>query len=477
MIDSGKNTAVKTARQHRPLSLTARVTVFVALAIGLSLVLISHLVLSAVHRHFAEQDAEELQVMTTAIERVLGESLGQSTDLVEALSHAISGHHGVYFEVQNQRGEILYSTFKDRLSEKAVVDAPTSTIHAANLLSWQADDTTYNGAISLIRVDGQNFRVATAIDMDFHLQFLSNFSQSLWLIMMLAGTVTLFAAWLGVRQGHTPIRELSESLRTVQADRLSVRLDQSNVPRELQGLVASFNLMIGRLENSFTRLIHFSADIAHELRTPLTNIITQTQVGLSKARSEGEYRELLYSNLEEQERLAKMVNDMLWLAKTDHDLLKPESEWLDLASEVRAILEFFEALAEEKHIQLRLEGNAPKVLGDRSMLRRAVSNLLSNAIRYTQPGEQVKVQLATAANDEVTLTVQNPGPEIPPEQLTKLFDRFYRVDPARARQSDGAGLGLAIVKSIIDAHGGRVQVSSDQEITQFTLFFPLQRNQ
>ena len=147
-----------------------------------------------------------------------------------------------------------------------------------------------------------------------------------------------------------------------------------------------------------------------------------------------------------------------------------------MAGEAREILEFFEALAEEKHIQLLLEGDAPSVRGDRAMLRRAVSNLLSNAIRYTAPGQQITVQLATAANEEVTLSLQNPGPKIPAEQRTKLFDRFYRADPSRARQSEGAGLGLAIVKSIIEAHGGRVLVSSDHEGTQFTLILPQQRS-
>ncbi|MBA6412237.1 heavy metal sensor histidine kinase [Parahaliea sp. F7430] len=471
MIES-VTSASKTSTGRRPLSLTTRVTVFVALAIGLSLLFISHLILNAVHHHFAEQDAEELQVMTKAIQRVLLANLEDSTDLAEALSKAISGHHGVYFEVQNQAGKILYTSFDGGVSTQAVVSADASTIDPAKLLSWRMNDTTLRGAVSHITVAGQDFRVTTAIDMDFHLHFLRGFRHSLWLIMCLAGLVTLCAAWLGVRQGHAPVRELSENLRTIHADRLSVRLDPANVPLELQYLVKSFNFMLGRLEESFIRLTNFSADIAHELRTPLTNIITQTQVGLSKVRSKEEYRELLYSNLEEQERLAKMVNDMLWLAKTDRGLIKPKFEALDLATEVQAILEFFEALAEEENIQLRLQGRAPKILGDRAMLRRAVSNLLSNALRYTKSGEQITVQLATKDSGEVALSVQNTGSEIPAELQGKLFDRFYRADPARARQSEGAGLGLAITKSIVDVHGGRVQVSSDKELTKFILIFP-----
>ena len=464
------------ATERRPLSLTARVMVFVALAIGISLVLIGHLVQNEVERHFAEQDADELVVITRAVEKALQTAKDQGLAPEDALARAVSGHHGVYFQVWDDAGRLVYSSVDTGSLLQANTYAPVARIQVDNIYTWQSDGKTYRGTATQARIGGQDYRIIAAIDMDFHIHFLENFRRSLWMIMVAAGAITLLAAWYGVHQGYAPIRTLSESMGNVQADRLHVRLDPDTVPGELKTLVDSFNHMIGRLEDSFVRLSHFSADIAHELRTPLTNLITQTQVGLSKARCEDEYRELLYSNLEEQERLAKMVNDMLWLAKTDHGLQKPEIEWLDLAGEAREILEFFEALAEEKHIQLLLEGDAPSVRGDRAMLRRAVSNLLSNAIRYTAPGQQITVQLATAANEEVTLSVQNPGPKIPAEQRTKLFDRFYRADPSRARQSEGAGLGLAIVKSIIEAHGGRVLVSSDHEGTQFTLILPQQRS-
>ena len=290
--------------------------------------------------------------------------------------------------------------------------------------------------------------------------------------MLLAGMVTLLAAWYGVHQGHAPLRGLSEAMREIQADRLHVRLDSEAVPGELQNLVSSFNFMLGRLEDSFARLSHFSADIAHELRTPLTNIITQTQVVLGKSRSLVEYRELHYSNLEELERLAKMVNDMLWLAQSEHGLLKPVWESLDMAQEVRKLFDFFEALAEEKHIRLTLEGNAPMIKGDRAMLRRAVSNLLSNAMRHSPEEESVRVRLGVSDEGQVVLSVQNAGPEIPAEHLPRIFDRFYRVDPSRQRQSEGAGLGLAIVKSIVEAHDGSIDVSSDCGMTTFSICFP-----
>lgn len=457
--------------RRRPLSLTTRVMIAVALAIGLSLLVIGQLVQNVVERHFAEQDAGELVVITSAVEHTLLDADNEATRLVEALSYAVSGHHGVYFQVWDMDGNLIYgpggSEFVKPINKFPVVP----DTRADNLYRWQADGKTYRGTITQTLVGSLEYRIVTAIDMNFHIQFLDNFRRSLLFIMTLAGIITLLAAWYGVHQGHAPLRGLSDTIRDVQADRLHVRLDPEALPDELQNLAASFNRMIGRLEDSFTRMSHFSADIAHELRTPLTNLITQTQVALGKARSLDEYRELLYSNLEEQERLAKMVNDMLWLAQSEHGLLKPVPESLDLAHEVRELFDFFEALAEEKHVRLELEGKAPRVLGDRSMLRRAISNLLSNAIRYTTAGDCVLVRLDESGDGRTLLSVQNSGPDIPDEHLASIFERFYRIDPSRKRQSEGSGLGLAIVRSIMEAHDGKVEASSGNGVSTFRLSF------
>jgi len=461
-----------TCARRQPLSLAARVMVFVALAIGFSLFLIGSLVLNAVDRHFVEQDADELAVMTEAVVNVLHRGGDDPRGLSVALAGAISGHHGVYFQVVDQAGDVLHSSPGADLSTMAATATPTTVIDANALEIWHDNGRTLRGALTQVDGMGGSYAVTTAIDIGFHLQFLQSFRRTLWLIMSLAGGTTLLAAWYGVYQAHAPLRGFSERIGDIQADRLHVRLDPSAAPPELQGLVTSFNHMIGRLEESFARLSHFSADIAHELRTPLTNLITQTQVGVGRARSSEEYRELLYSNLEEQERLAKMVKDMLWLAKSDHGLLKPVEVALNLASEASELFDFFGALAEERQIVLALEGHAPPVRGDRAMLRRAISNLLSNAIRHTPSGGHVQIRLSASSNDEVSLSVQNPGPRIPAEHLPKIFDRFYRVDPSRTRQSEGAGLGLAIVRSIVEAHGGRVEAVSNESTTRFTLYFP-----
>lgn len=161
---------------------------------------------------------------------------------------------------------------------------------------------------------------------------------------------------------------------------------------------------------------------------------------------------------------------MLYLAQTDNGLLKPGLEKVSLANVIQDLFDYFEAWAEERAISLTLTGSAT-VSGDRLMLRRALSNLISNAIRHTPPGQTVQVSLA-GHGDSATVSVENPGPEIPAEHLPRLFDRFYRADPSRQRKGDGAGLGLAIVKSIVDAHGGAIAVTSANQVTRFQLTLP-----
>jgi two-component system, OmpR family, heavy metal sensor histidine kinase CusS len=166
-----------------------------------------------------------------------------------------------------------------------------------------------------------------------------------------------------------------------------------------------------------------------------------------------------------------MVSDMLFLAKADHGLALPRPERIVLADEVQALFDFYEALAEEKSLRLVLEGQA-EVEGDRLMVRRAVSNLLSNALRHATPGTAVRVTL-DGAGQEIVLGVHNEGPGIDPRDLTRLFDRFYRVDKSRAHsESEGTGLGLAITQAVMRAHGGRAVARSEGGHTALSLHFP-----
>ena len=242
------------------------------------------------------------------------------------------------------------------------------------------------------------------------------------------------------------------------------------VPIEMADLALSLNDMLQRLQNDFRRLSEFSSDLAHELRTPISNLLTQTQVVLAQPRGVAEYQDTLASNAEEFQRLARMVSDMLLLAKAEHGLLLPSTEEIVLQTEVSALMDFYEALADEKSVSLHCSGDG-RVLGDRLMLRRAISNLLSNALKYTPADGQVVIAIESTP-DTVFLRVNNTGPEIAAEHLPRLFDRFYRADKARTHaESDGAGLGLAITRAIVEAHGGKVAVQSFDGKTIFVLEF------
>jgi two-component system heavy metal sensor histidine kinase CusS len=257
----------------------------------------------------------------------------------------------------------------------------------------------------------------------------------------------------------------------VSAQSLNVRLPEANMPPELAEMAHHFNAMLGRLDDSFQRLSAFSADIAHELRTPLSNLLTHTQVTLTRPRPIEDYREALHSNLEELQWMAQLVNDMLYLAKADHGLLIPKREPLELAEEADLLLEFFAPLAEDAQVRLSREGSA-RMEGDRSMLRRALSNLLDNALRFTPVKGEVRVRIVDQPKG-LSLTVENSGDGIDGVLLPRLFDRFYRADPARQEgSSEHAGLGLAITQSIIRAHGGQIRCESDNGWTRFVIELP-----
>jgi len=464
----------------KALSLTARISLLFAVAASLVLLATGFFLARAVEAHFIEGDRHELEGKLELIRHLLQRVDGRAAldRLPRQLDDALVGHHGLAVAVADARGRIWFATSGAELPH-ALLHGQACSPAAATvqclpgaLRQWRQGGSDYRGMVVPMQAgNGEAHTVALALDIQHHEHFMAQFRLTLILAMTLAALATASLGWIATRRGLAPLRRVTDMAAGVSAERLGNRLPATALPEELQDLVAAFNAMLARLDDSFRRLSEFSSDIAHELRTPVSNLMTQTQVALSGARGNEEYREILYSSLEEYERMAQMIGDMLYLAQADNGLLKPDQARVDLAAETQGLFDYFEAWAEERGVALVRSGTA-SVPGDRLMLRRAMSNLISNAIRYTPPGQGVLVSLETA-EDLALISVENSGPEIPAAHLPKLFDRFYRVDPSRQRKGDGAGLGLAIVKSIVDAHGGTITATSAHGTTKFLIRLPL----
>ncbi len=463
---------------RRPASLALRLTVSIGAVITVVLLAFGWMVERSINSHFIQQDVDELNAVVQSLTQSLSEPLAsQEPDaLTRRLAAAISGHHNAQFRVSDTHGKVIYATPNSELDGFTRLAPSTGTITIDSVKIWRDKGQTYRGAVVQLMEgglqNGEPLTLAVATSINFHLHYLESFRSYLKVITVAACLIAILATWLAVYQGHAPIRRISREIRRIKSDQLFIRLVPSTVPVELTELAVSFNDMLDRIEDGFQRLSNFSADIAHELRTPITNLKTQTEVVLSQSRDLEQYREILYSNLEEYERMAKMVGDMLFLAQADNNQLKPELVSVNLGAEVQGLFEYFEAWAEERSVSLIRQGPVLCVQGDRLMMRRALSNLLSNAIRYTPSGRAVTVSLAANSNDMVVVRVENPGLKISPEHLPKLFDRFYRADLSRQRKGDGAGLGLAIVKSIVDAHGGTITAKDEDGQMVFEITLP-----
>ena len=454
-------------------SITRQLTLWFILASSAVLLALGLVIASSVEQHFEEQD---LHVLTGKMEltRHALEQLTSARDLAgltQQLDNALVGHHGLDVVVFGPQQQVLFATPNASMPQPLASDSARR--HPLRPITWTLGEQNYRGIAAELPTglaDHSQVIVAVSIDIAHHQAFMRSFLQTLWLFVVGAAVLTGVMGWAVARRGLAPLRAMREQAQVVTAQQLNHRLPVASVPLELAELAQSLNEMLARLEEAFHRLSDFSSDIAHELRTPVSNLMTETQVALSRPRSADDYRRILESNAEECEHMARMISDMLLLAKAENGLFIPHRQALDLAVEVRVLFDYYEAVAEEKGLQLTLEG-AGEVSADRLMLRRALGNLLSNAVRHASANSTLRVGISTQP-EAVSIELQNRGDPIAPDNLARLFDRFFRVDPSRQRASEGTGLGLAITKSIITAHGGSITADSVDGVTTFTLRLP-----
>nr|WP_249177032.1 heavy metal sensor histidine kinase [Burkholderia ambifaria] len=317
---------------------------------------------------------------------------------------------------------------------------------------------------------GETIQVALARTATDRQSLLESYRVDIWLAAVLGALLVGALGYAVASRGLRPVESLGRQTSRIEAHNLNARLDARGGPVELHELATSVNRMLDRLERAFVRLSQFSSDLAHDMRTPLANVISSSQVTLSRARTTEEYEALIDSNIEECERLQRMIENMLFLARTDNARQHLKAVELDAGAELRRLASYFQALADEAGVHLAVQGEAP-VVADATLFRRAVSNLASNALEHAQAGSTIELTVSTRPGYAV-VEVTNRGAAIPPEQIERIFERFYRIDSSRHGAARNAGLGLAIVKSIIELHRGKVEVESRDGRTTFALYFP-----
>ena len=418
--------------------------------------------------------------------QVLSDKVSQARQLVSELSGAVAvrenafrlvelltGHDELHLAIAAPTSTTPLVAFSLEASD-SLMRLHTDTWDTDGSLKWHAKDGA-DPMLSMAGIaetkDGKPFEIVISMNLASDNRVL----HGLLLIALTAAPVALALAFLSalgiVRLGLRPLWRLREATSRVSANSLSERLELRGLPTELHSLGLSFNAMLERLDEGVKRLSEFSGDLAHEMRTPLATLLGRTQVALSRERSTEELLVVLESNVDELQRLTRLVGDMLFLAQADNAESALQLEQFDLADEAKRVAAFLEILGHEKSIEIVVDGSAT-VTADRGLTQRAITNIASNAIRHCYPS--TKVTIAISDNlDGIVLEIINQGRQIAPQHLSNLFERFYRADEARTRDSGGSGLGLAIVQAIMHMHGGRVSVSSDLNgETRFTLWYP-----
>jgi two-component system heavy metal sensor histidine kinase CusS len=420
-------------------------------------------------RHaFAEDNAvlaDKVNALRTSFEQQGG------LDAVAAEINAIDSRQRVPFLVRvlDPAGRIIGQTAGMETMLPVSIFPPVASREIAAPIEHQVDGKLFALTTRHALAGGQPFTIQVAQDRSSDEQVERKFG--ILVLVVLSGSIlaSILIAITVTRRGLRPLEEMKRSLERIGPTHLNERVASATWPRELHPLAVAFDEMLKRLDDSFTRLSQFSADLAHELRTPIANMLGEAQVALSRERSSVEYRETIESTIGECERLSGIVDNLLFVARADAAREPVARRQFDARAAVEKIASFYQAIAEDHHVAINCKGGG-EISADPALFERAVGNLVDNALRFTPRNGSIQIELAEHPTD-FEVAVSDNGSGIAPEHLPRVFDRFYRAEPSRG--ADGAGLGLALVKSIVDLHGGSAKIQSEiGRGTTVSLTFP-----
>jgi two-component system heavy metal sensor histidine kinase CusS len=471
-----------TARTNKPRSIASRLILLFTVATVLLFVCGLGVFYSLVVRHAFAEDNAVLADKIAALRADFHES--GANVFVEELSARRGDEHPAYWIriLDSQSRTYAETPGMDRLlppeifpSSPAFAEASAGSQKPESAIAGRKNYRRGTKLFSLIALNeesgDQAYTLQIAQDRSSDERVERNFA--VLFIIVLAGSVLASAliATVVTKQGLRPLGEMTQSLGRIGPTHLKERVAPASWPLELQPLAIAFDDMLERLDDSFTRLSQFSADLAHELRTPIANMMGEAQVALTRDRTVAEYRETIESTVSECERLSGIVDNLLFVARVDAAREPIGRKRFDARKAVEKIAAFYQTIADDRHVTISCSGDG-QICADPDLFERAVGNLLDNALRFTP--ENGSIQIALAERDaDFEIAVSDNGCGIAHEHLPRVFDRFYRADPSRG--SDGAGLGLALVKSIVDLHGGSASIESEVDRgTTVSLSFPLQ---
>lgn len=443
--------------------ITRQLAWFYALSTSVLLILACGFLYGVLVTTLQREDENALNNRVHVLRKILLEQPDDAKALAREVAedNAVSSQENLYSRILDASGRTLFTSADMHdaipLSAFATVGMP------AGVQKWRSA----TGKSYLLLADSVTFgadghpqrHIQVALDTTSEVALLKRYARYLLGVLSVGVLLSTVIGIVAARRGMRPLSDITRAAERINASQLHERIDAGQWPQELAALARAFDGMLDRLEEAFMRLSQFSADLAHELRTPVNNLRGEAEVALSHPRTAQEYRDILASSLEEYERLSRIMDSLLFLAKAEGSQVMANLTTLDACEEIHKIIDFYDALAAERGVTVTCEGNET-VLADPMLFQRAVSNLLSNAIRYTPRGGAIIFGLRRLDSRQVEVACTDTGIGIASEQLPRIFDRFYRADPSRHPHAEGAGLGLAIVQSIMRLHGGSATVHS-----------------
>jgi two-component system heavy metal sensor histidine kinase CusS len=462
-------------------SLTTRLGAWFALLAALLLSVVGIMLCHTLEAELLARDAAELSAKSAQLAEALRdfESVGALKARQNDLFGAVYDTARQAIVVADASGTPVIASRMLMVPDELLRDFAARPGGPARIVDWNRDGDDWHAVLAWGTLGQRSIAARAAAPMVLVVALnrsstnlmLDQFYRRLVLMLVGGGLVTAAIGFGVAYHGLRPLREVDRTASAITAERLDARLDLTRAPDEVRRLGASFNAMLARLADSFRRLSEFSSDLAHELRTPLNNLLGATHVALSRPRTPAEYQDVLESNAEELERLRRMTEDMLFLAKADERESKVDRQSFAAREEIDKVAEYFAVVADEKSVRFAIAGDATLV-ADRRLVQRALNNLFANAVRHARAESAIDVRVVAGSDGAVAIAVTNEGPGIAPEHVSRVFDRFYRTDPSRPDSAESSGLGLAIVRSIMRMHGGEASVASGESRTTFTLRFP-----